>query len=76
MGDGDPAARTISRRGLVKRGAALGAGLALGAPATALAGRGAQASRGTAGADLILRNGRVHTLARPGRAQAVAVAGG
>jgi len=76
VGEGDRGARTISRRGLVKRGAALGAGLALGAPATALARPGRRAGRGAAGADLILRNGRVHTLARPGRAQAVAVAGG
>lgn len=66
---------TISRRGLVKRGAALGAGLALGRPVGALAAGPRQARRGAASADLILRNGRVRTLARPGRAEAVAIVG-
>ena len=58
----------LTRRGFVTGGAAAAAGLALGAPRLAAARRGAAA-------DLVLRNGRVHTLAGA-RQQAVAIADG
>lgn len=58
----------LTRRALVRGGAAAAAGLALGAPRLAAARRGAAA-------DLVLRNGRVHTLAGA-RQQAVAIADG
>ena len=62
------AGRALTRRSFVKGGAAAAAGLALGAPRLAAARRGAAA-------DLVLRNGRVHTLAGA-RQQAVAIADG
>ena len=58
----------LTRRAFVRGGAAAAAGLALGAPRLAAARRGAAA-------DLVLRNGRVHTLAGA-RQQAVAIADG
>ena len=64
-GTGDGA---LTRRAFVRGGAAAAAGLALGAPRLAAARRGAAA-------DLVLRNGRVHTLAGA-RQQAVAITDG
>ena len=59
---------SLTRRAFVRGGAAAAAGLALGAPRLAAARRGAAV-------DLVLRNGRVHTLAGE-RQQAVAITDG
>ena len=59
----------LTRRSFVVGGGAAAAGLVFGAP------QWAAARRGTAAAELVLLNGRVHTLAGK-RQQAVAIAGG
>ena len=61
----------LSRRTFVKGGATAAAGLVLGVPGWASARRG-----GSGTADLVLRNGRVHTLAGGATQEAVAITGG
>ncbi len=70
MAASSPGSQALSRRSFVKGGAAMAAGLALGLPP-----RWAAARRGTS-ADVVLRNGRVHTLAGSSGSEAVAISDG